>query len=298
MPVTYPILGFPGAGAFLGTSFGGLLTSLHASSLTLPPRHSTKPVKTIDVTITDNDVQPVEVSFEQATYTAAEGSTVTVTLKLSAVPGRSVTIPITNTKLDGASNADYARVPTEVVFGIDDTVRMFTFTAASDTDNDDGESVKLAFGNLTLGVSAGTYPESVVSITDEDVQPVEVSLRADTCTVAEDGTVTVKVELDVAPGPERHHPDNEYETGRSVELRLLRGARQRDLRHRRHGEYVHVHCHTRHGERRRGVGEAGVGTPLPDRVSAGTHFRGRGLDHRRRCAAGGGELRAVHLYRR
>ena len=43
MPVTYPILGFPGGGAFLGTSFGGLLSSLHASSLTLPPIHSTKP---------------------------------------------------------------------------------------------------------------------------------------------------------------------------------------------------------------------------------------------------------------
>ena len=45
MPVTYPILGFPGAGAFLGTSFGGLLSSLHASSLTLPPIHSTKPIR-------------------------------------------------------------------------------------------------------------------------------------------------------------------------------------------------------------------------------------------------------------
>ena len=44
MPVTYPILGFPGGGAFLGTSFGGLQFSLHASSLTLPPIHSTKPM--------------------------------------------------------------------------------------------------------------------------------------------------------------------------------------------------------------------------------------------------------------
>ena len=38
-----PLLGFPGGGAFLGTSFGGLRCSLHASSLTLPPIHSTKP---------------------------------------------------------------------------------------------------------------------------------------------------------------------------------------------------------------------------------------------------------------
>ena len=43
------ILGFPGGGAFLGTSFGGLRCSLHASSLTLPPIHSTKPCGTRNI---------------------------------------------------------------------------------------------------------------------------------------------------------------------------------------------------------------------------------------------------------
>ena len=43
MPVTYPILGFPGGSASLGTSFGGLRCSFHASSLAPPPIHSTMP---------------------------------------------------------------------------------------------------------------------------------------------------------------------------------------------------------------------------------------------------------------
>ena len=45
-----------------------------------------------------------------------------------------------------------------------------TFTAASDSVDDDGESVKLTFGNtLPTGVSAETTVSAVVSITDDDV---------------------------------------------------------------------------------------------------------------------------------
>ena len=40
--------------------------------------------------------------------------------------------------------------------------------ATQDQDNDDGESVKLTFGNtLPTGVSAGSTDEAVVSITDD-----------------------------------------------------------------------------------------------------------------------------------
>ena len=45
-----------------------------------------------------------------------------------------------------------------------------TFTASSDSVDDDGESVKLTFGNtLPAGVSAGNTDEAVVTITDDDV---------------------------------------------------------------------------------------------------------------------------------
>ena len=64
------------------------------------------------VTITDDDVPSVHVSFEQgSSYTVDEGSLVTVKVTLNADPERTVTIPITTTDQDGASGADYTGVP-------------------------------------------------------------------------------------------------------------------------------------------------------------------------------------------
>ena len=47
------------------------------------------------VSITDDDVPSVEVSFGEDSYTVDEGSTVTVKVKLDADPERTVIIPIT-----------------------------------------------------------------------------------------------------------------------------------------------------------------------------------------------------------
>ena len=115
------------------------------------------------VSITDDDVPSVEVSFEQGAYTVAEGSTVTVKVQLDADPERTVTIPLTKANQDGATGADYSGVPANVVFNASDTEKSFTFTATADDDNDDGESVKLGFDNsLPAGVSAGTTNEAIV----------------------------------------------------------------------------------------------------------------------------------------
>ena len=51
--------------------------------------------------------------------------------------------------------------------------------------DDDGESVKFAFGTLPDAVTAGTTDESVVTITDDDVPSVTVSFGAATYTVEE-----------------------------------------------------------------------------------------------------------------
>ena len=151
------------------------------------------------VSITDDDVPSVEVSFEQGSYTVAEGSTVTVKVQLDAAPERTVTIPITKAGQGGATGADYSGVPANVVFNASDTEKTFDFSAASDSDNDDGESVKLGFDSLPAGVTAGTTNEAIVSITDDDVPSVEVSFEQGSYTVAEGGSVTVKVQLDAAP---------------------------------------------------------------------------------------------------
>ena len=151
------------------------------------------------VSIRDDDDPQVTVSFGASTYTAAEGGTATVTVTLSADPERTVAIPLTKTNQGGATSADYSGVPTSVTFDAGDTSKTFTFTAAQDTADDDGESVLLAFGALPTGVSAGATDETTVSITDNDDPDVTVSFGASTYTAAEGGTATVTVSLSADP---------------------------------------------------------------------------------------------------
>ena len=166
---------------------------------TLPARvSSTSPSQAV-VSITDDDVPSVTVSFEQDSYVVAEGSSVTVKVKLDADPERAVTIPLTKTHVNGATNSDYMGVPANVVFNSGDTEKTFAFAAESDSDNDDGESVKLGFTNLPAGVSAGTTDETTVSITDDDVPAVTVSFEENSYAVAEGDSVTVTVKLSADP---------------------------------------------------------------------------------------------------
>ena len=165
----------------------------------LPTGVSEGTTKETTVSITDDDVPTVTANFELATYTVAEGSTVTVTVTLNADPERTVTIPITKANQDGATSADYSGVPANVTFNRGDTEAEITFAADADSDNDDGERVKLGFGALPTDVSEGTTKETTVSITDDDVPAVEVNFELGAYTVAEGSTVTVKVTLNADP---------------------------------------------------------------------------------------------------
>ena len=166
---------------------------------TLPPRvSSTSPSQAV-VSITDDDVPSVTVSFGSDTYSVDEGDSVTVTVTLSADPERTVTIPITATGQDGATASDYS-LPTSVVFNSGDTEKTISFTATQDSTDDDGESVKLGFGSsLPTGVTAGSPDETTVSMTDDDVPAVTVSFEQSSYNVAEGDTVMVKVVLNADP---------------------------------------------------------------------------------------------------
>ena len=187
------------------------------------------------VSITDDDVPAVTVSYGQGTYTVAEGSSTTVKVKLSVAPERTVTVPIMKDPQGGAATADYSGVPTSVTFNSTDTEKTFSFAAASDSVDDDGESVKLTFGTLPTGITAGTTKESVVSITDDDVPAVTVSYGQGTYTVAEGSSVTVKVKLSVAPERTVTVPIMKDAPGRGGDGGLLGGAHQRDLQQHGHG---------------------------------------------------------------
>ena len=150
------------------------------------------------VTILDDDPN-VTVSFEQDSYEVAEGASSTITVVLSEDPQRDVTIPIKSCEEGGATCTDYKIVNDSVEFQPGATSSTFTFEAVQDSDNDDGESVLLEFGDLPPGVTEGMHPETTVTITDDDDPIVSVSFEQDSYEVAEGGSVSVNVTLSADP---------------------------------------------------------------------------------------------------
>ena len=145
----------------------------------LPAQVNPGSISQATVSINDNDHPQVTVSFASASYTVAESdhssttniaeNEVSVTIRLSADPERTVTIPVTKTNQGGASASDYS-VPASVVFNAGDTEKDITFRANPDNVDDDGESVKLGFGSsLPTRITTGSPAEATVSITDDDV---------------------------------------------------------------------------------------------------------------------------------
>ena len=167
-----------------------------------PGATSTATVRIIDVS-SQGGTPSLLVSFGHSVYPVPEGATVTVTVTLSAAPGSDVTIPITKTEMGGATTTDYSGVPDVVPFGATDTEKSFVFVATQDSDDDDGESVELGFGDLPGGVQPGAIATTSVAISDDDgPESVEVRFESDTYTVMEGSTVTVTVALSEDPDRE------------------------------------------------------------------------------------------------
>ena len=150
-------------------------------------------------TIEDDDDPRVEVSFELATYTVDEGSSVTVTVRLNKDPERTVEIQIEKAHEGGATPGDYSGVPGSLTFNAGDTEKTITFTATDDTADDDGESVVLRFRNLPDRVSAPGTATATVAIIDNDDPQVTVSFDQTTYTVSEGSAMTVTVRLSADP---------------------------------------------------------------------------------------------------
>ena len=165
---------------------------------TLPPGVSAGAVSETTVSIFDDELPRMAVKYGQGLYTVAEGSSVTVKVILETPLGSAVTIPLTKTDQGGATSDDYGGVPSSVEFQEGESVQSFTFTAVMDSD-DDGESVKLGFGNLPTGVSVGSPAETTISITDDAVPSVTVNFEQGSYAVEEEILETVKVILSAKP---------------------------------------------------------------------------------------------------
>ena len=169
------------------------------------------------VSITDNDLPQVNVSFGKASYTAAEGGSAAVKVVLSADPERTAEVPITATDINGATAADYSGVLEKVTFQSieteNETEKTFSFAATQDSVDDDGEKVRLPFGTLPTEVTSTAPSHAVVSITDDaaagvSVDPTTVTMNegeSKEYTVVLDSEpiagVTVTVAAPPAPGP-------------------------------------------------------------------------------------------------
>ena len=131
------------------------------------------------VTIEDDDVPDVEVSFGAAAYEVTEGASVRVIVELNKDPERQVVIPITASNQD-ASDQDYSGVPTGVTFESGDTEQEISFSATQDSGDDDGESVVIRFGSSLpsqVTVTTGMTRSTTVTIVDDDNPNVTVNFE-------------------------------------------------------------------------------------------------------------------------
>ncbi len=103
-------------------------------------------------------------SFDATTYSATEGSVITVTVRLEVAAGDSVAIPLVVGHNGGASASDYSSLPSSLTFDSDETLKSFTFTVTDDNENDDDESLTLSFGTLPTGVNPGSPMTTTIKL--------------------------------------------------------------------------------------------------------------------------------------
>ena len=174
----------------------------------LPAGVSRGSVPETTVSITDDDApSSLTVNFKKSGYTVTEGSIEEIVLTLDDDPERTVTIPLSWSNEDGASDSDHNGVPTDVTFNAGETEKSFEFSAVSDRIGDQGETVSIKLGAPPSGVTKGTTSETVVTI--EDVAPLgstTVSFGADTYGVSEGSFTTITVVMSHAPGSDATIP--------------------------------------------------------------------------------------------
>ncbi len=163
----------------------------------------------IEVTIVDNDA--IEVSIEgpamvsENTQTEARPTTFTVTVVLSGPSQGDVEVPLDVTSMDATLGADYT-LPggNSVVISAGATTASYAIVLADDNLNETTETLVVSIGTIPepgdgVGeVTVAAAPSNSVTTEIIDGDPVVVSISAVETTVAEGGTATLNVRLNVA----------------------------------------------------------------------------------------------------
>ena len=112
-------------------------------------------------------VPSITINYELSSYSATEGSSVTVGVQLSAAPVRDIRIPITVSRHGGASRTDYS-TPISIPFTATQTSQSFTVSASEDIYDDDGESITLSFAKLPRGIVQEAPSSTTITLLDTD----------------------------------------------------------------------------------------------------------------------------------
>ena len=126
----------------------------------------------------------IQVSFANSSYTVEEGGAgVEVVVKLNK-PRNNLRIPLTANGHGGADASDFTGVPQEVVFEDDETEKTFTVVAIEDTEEENGEMVRLGFGAFSEGIVAISPDSAMVMINDDPESSPQLSCDAVWCATA------------------------------------------------------------------------------------------------------------------
>ena len=158
---------------------------------------------TATATIRDDDDPAVTVAFESALVVANEGGAGTVAVTIDVDPERDIVIPVAAVPGDGAAPSDYSGVPPSLTFTAGGARRQTFSVAATDDDvDDDGETVRLSFGDLPDRVEAGDPKTATVHLGDNDQKAARTQTQGGAgrhVTVVEGGAASYRLSLSSEP---------------------------------------------------------------------------------------------------
>ena len=128
---------------------------------------------------------PIKVFFGAATYSVREGATFQVPVRLSEAHGRADSVEVSIVASGVSASADDFVVVGSVSFAAGEITKTVAFEAVDDDVVESPETVKLGFGVLTEGFTAGSTDVATVTVTDGDTAVLGFSV--DSSEVSEGG---------------------------------------------------------------------------------------------------------------
>ena len=136
----------------------------------LPPRVILDSQNETVVSLIDDDHPVLDISFAPSTVNLEESNSEDITATLTAVPERTVNIPITPSHGPGVTDADYSGLPTTITFQATQLQSTFSLTAVDDADYEQDETLTIGFGQIPpeQRITPKNPTTSTVTLKDND----------------------------------------------------------------------------------------------------------------------------------